>query len=141
MPLENPSYVAYGNIRPFRILIPRQTSPADHSADNVVTEAADGTVCPVGISQAGGRLAPLPASAGTVYAAADGEPIAVAGLGAQTTDLLLGGTVQSGDLIMATTAGVGIKATAGNYHVGRARSYGVSGDRIPVQVFFGLTHA
>lgn len=138
MPLENQSYVAYGNIRPFRICVPRQVSPADHTNDNVVVEATAATVRPVGISQQGGRLTPLPANAGTVYAAADGEPIGVAGQGAAYTDLLLGGTVYAGNMVMAHSDGTGIVATAGNYHVARARMYGVAGDRIPVQVDIGL---
>jgi hypothetical protein len=141
MPLENPSYVAYGNIRPFRICVPRQVTPADHSNDNVIVEATNATVRPVGISQQGGRNAPLPANAGTVYAAADGEPLMVAGPGAAYSDLLLGGTVYAGNMVMATTDGTGIVATVGNYHVARAREYGVLGDRIPVQVDIGLMHA
>jgi len=139
MPLESPNWVAGASIRPSRILV--ASGAADHTKDRVCIEATNATTRPIGISQAGGREAPLP-SVGTVYAAKVNETLAVIGEGQQCSDLLLAATLQNGQLIMADSAGCGIVATgAGAWYVAQALGYGVAGDRIPVQVTIGQLQA
>lgn len=123
-----PSYLAGGTIRPSRFVRLSDTE------DFTVLEA-DANSKIIGISQEGGRTAPIPAVS-TVNAAEDGDTLNVYG---PTMDCLLelGGTVASGDDLKSDADGQGVVLTQGatNQEVGAtALEGGISGDLIRVIV-------
>jgi hypothetical protein len=126
MPLINPNYVAGEDLYPKRF-VKRATDEG-----NAVLMADDGTAACVGVTQNGTREAPIP-SVTTAYAALDGEPVRVHGLG-DTCEVEAGEALTDGCELMAGTNGVAMKATAGNYVSGICQKAVDSGDDAWIQV-------
>src|SRR3989337_2326732 len=110
MPLINPNYVAGEDLYPKRIVI-RATDEG-----NAVLMGDSGTVPAVGVTHNGTREAPIP-SVSTAYAALDGEPVRVHGLG-DVCEVESGEALTDGCEVMSGTNGVAMVATAGNYVAG-----------------------
>lgn len=129
------SLVANGNIAPCRFV------KLDTSNEGRATACGAGEK-PFGISQKATHNMSL-SGGGTVdqddgYAAVAGEMFFAYGQGHMGVFLELGGTVTVGDLLKASTNGVGIAVTANNDIYGaRALASGTSGQLIPVEVVIG----
>lgn len=127
---QTPNFLAGGDIRVMRFV------KQDTSADNQVLEA-DTNERVIGISQEGGREAPLP-SVTTNYAAQSGEPIHVYGPGEQCLLTLGSGGCAAGDRLKSDTDGNGVSiATTGvtkQFAGARALSAGNAGEAIRVLV-------
>lgn len=127
--MPSPNYIANGNIAPSRFV------KTDSSVDNRVLQCGTNER-PSGISQEGGREAPLPAVS-TMYAGKAGDPLLVYGEG-DTCLLELGGDVAAGDYLKSDTDGKGVAVASSGataQEVGaRALTSGASGNKIRVQV-------
>ena len=108
------------------------------SGDNTVSTQTTSGGNTIGISQDGGRYAPVPSNtANPVEAAQTGEDLIIhlEGEPGAFPMLLLGtGGAAAGGELMSDTAGKGIPATVGKYVGARALVAGSAGDTIPVQV-------
>lgn len=113
------------------------------SGDHTVAAAGAGDV-PIGISQAGGRYAPIPTVTDSPpNAAISGEHLQVHMPGAAGVLLELGGTVTAGQKLKPSTAGVGIPVAGTDKleedYGAIALRGGASGEKIPVLVWYGRT--
>jgi len=126
MPLLNPNYVAGEDLYPKRFV----TRATDEG--NAVLHADDATAPVVGVTHNGTREAPIP-SVATAYAALDGEPVRVHGMG-DTCEVETGEALTDGCEVMAGTAGVAMVATAGNYVSGICQKAVDSGEDAWIQV-------
>jgi len=126
MPLINPNYVAGEDLYPKRIVI-RATDEG-----NAVLMGDSGTVPAVGVTHNGTREAPIP-SVSTAYAALDGEPVRVHGLG-DVCEVESGEALTDGCEVMSGTNGVAMVATAGNYVAGICQKAVDSGEDAWIQV-------
>jgi hypothetical protein len=128
MPLLNPNYVAGEDLYPARF-VKRATDEG-----NAVLMSDDGTTAPcVGVTHNGTREAPIP-SVTTAYAALDGEPVRVHGLG-DTCEVEAGETLTDGAEVAAGTDGVAMLATAGDYVSGIVqKGDSVAGEMAWIQV-------
>lgn len=126
MPLLNPNYVAAENLYPARFV------KRDTSEGNAVSLADDGAAPIVGVTHNGGREAPIP-SVSTVYAALEGEPVRVHGLG-DTCEVEAGEDLTDGEEVMGSTNGVAITATAGSYVGGIVQKGCNNGSLAQIQV-------
>lgn len=128
MTLENPQFIAGGNIIPSRFV------KWDLGSDNSVVQATANTKIQ-GISQAGSREAPIPGVT-PVYAAADGEQLRIHGNN-EVCLLTAGADVVAGDDLKSDSTGRGVVVTAGTttQEVGaQALSSGAVNNLIRVQV-------
>ena len=124
------SYVANGNIAPSRFV------KADSSVGKVVANAT-ATTFMLGISGEATRNTPLTGYDDGYHAIA-GENCRVYG-DLEECLLELGGTVSFGDLLTASTGGVGITTTTNNHaYCAQALQSGVSGQLIKVKVLRGF---
>lgn len=122
------SMMANGNITPYRAVM------IDTSTNFRAIVATAGAEC-IGIAQKGERRDP---SNSDGYAAIAGEPILVWGDGAKDVPAQLGGPVNPGDRLKATTGGKLIATTAdGDEYVAIARQSGTTDDLIAVDVVLG----
>ena len=127
MPLNNPSYIAGEDLAPARFVL-RSTA-----ADNTVLYADDGAAYLAGITFNGTREAPIP-SVSTALAAAEGEPIRVHGLG-DRCEVVLGETITAANLLLtASTDGVAVAASAGDFVGAVAERAAASGEKVWCQV-------
>jgi hypothetical protein len=127
------SFIADGNIYPCRFV-------TQASATEPRVLACGAGVQPYGISQKATRRSPYVDSTG--YAASAGEPLKVYDRDGEQCPLELGGTVTAGQFIKASTAGVGVAATAdGELYGAHANVGGVSGEIIMVTVRVGIRGA
>lgn len=108
------------------------------SGDNTVATQTTSGGNTIGISQDGGRYAPVPSNtANPVEAAQSGETLLVhlEGEPGSYPMLLLGtGGATAGQELMSHTDGKGIPATAAKYVGAKALVAGSAGDTIPVQI-------
>lgn len=109
------------------------------AADNVVLQAdADARI--LGISQLGGRAAPIPDNSNTTEAATSGESLMIYDSNGPDDEPLLelGETVARGTLLKSDANGKGIAADEGagtQEEIGAVASVsGVSGDLVPVRL-------
>lgn len=126
MPLLNPNYVAGEDLYPKRF-VKRATDEG-----NAVLMNDSGTTASVGVTHNGTREAPIP-SVTTAYAALDGEPVRVHGLG-DTCEVESGEALTDGCEVMPGTNGVAMVATAGNYVSGICQKAVDSGEDAWIQV-------
>lgn len=100
----------------------------------VAQQSIAGAVC-IGISQDGGRAAPLPANtADPVEAAQSGESLDVIRPGeGREPMLLIAATLSAGDELMSDANGKGVAATTTKYVCAIALESGVSGECIRVR--------
>lgn len=113
------------------------------SGDHTVAAAGSGDV-PIGISQDGGRYAPIPTVTDSPpVAAISGEQLQVHFPGAPGVLLELGDTVTAGQKLKPSTGGVGIPvAGTGSLeedYGAIAMRGGASGEKVPVLVWYGRT--
>lgn len=127
MPLNNPSYVAGEDLAPARF-VKRSTSE-----DNTVVYADDGTAVIVGVTQNGTREAPIPSVSETLHAQ-DGEDVRVHGLG-DRCEVTLGENITAANLnLTASTDGVAVAASAGDFVAFIAERAASSGEKVWGQV-------
>jgi len=126
MPLINPNYVAGEDLYPKRIV------NRDTTEGNSVLMSDAGSSTPVGVTVNGTREAPIP-SVSTAYAALEGEPVRIHGLG-DVCEVEAGEALTDGCEVMAGTNGVAMVATAGNYVAGICQKAVDSGDDAWIQV-------
>lgn len=126
MPLLNPNYVAGEDLYPKRIVV-RATDEG-----NAVNMGDNGTYAPVGVTFNGTREAPIP-SVTTAYAALNGEPVRVHGLG-DVCEVESGEALTDGCLVMSGTNGVAMVHVNGNYVAGICQKAVDSGEDAWIQV-------
>lgn len=123
MPLNNMSYVAGEDLKPARF-VKRSTSE-----DNTVVYIDDGTEVIVGITFNGTREAPIPSVSETLVAE-DGEPVRVHGPG-DRCEVVLGETITAANLnLTASTDGVAVAASAGDFVGAIAERAAASGEKV-----------
>lgn len=122
-----PGYTASGTIEPSRFV--------DISGAYTVAQVSGAGAKAIGISHEGSCNAPVE---GALTAAATvGLPIRVYG-DTETCLLELGGTVAAGAMIKSDASGKGVAAVSTNAFYAIAQRGGVSGEKIPVIVKFGI---
>lgn len=132
MSTTSPSYLAFGTIRPCRVV------KAYTSADYGVLEA-DANEFGIGISMEGTEEAPIPSASTNAATGTTTAPLPLNIHGPnELCKLELGGTVAAGDLIKSDADGKGVVAlltgTTIQNIVARALQAGDSGDKIDVVV-------
>lgn len=123
MPLNNPSFVAGEDLAPARF-VKRSTTE-----DSTVVYADDGTDLIVGVTHNGTREAPIPSVSETLHAQ-DGEDVRIHGLG-DRCEVTLGETITASNLkLTASTDGVAVAATSGDYVAAEAEYGAASGEKV-----------
>lgn len=132
-PLDQPHFVANGNVAPCRFIAPVVSSTGGAKA----VQASSAAALILGVSTEATRNAPGgPADDG--YCAIAGEPLTYRGPG-QIANLTLGGTVSSANTLLTTDSdgkGIAVDDTsdAKIFVAAIALQPGVAGDKVPVYV-------
>lgn len=140
--------LAGGTIYPSRFVAILTTDSPAGSGGFKAVQADDSTyTIPAGISQVGTDFFPTSDTdhyAGNNYAAVSGENLQVFGQGEQDVLLELGATVTPGQLLKPDADGKGTPVvtnggtTTPQYFGARAKQGGASGEKIRVEVVFGV---